>query len=139
MLTFGQIRILLSIRKSKFETMSFQELKRQTNWTDGNLASKLRQLENENFVKSDRFFIGKHRETNYSITEEGKKHLHLSIMEIKDLLGESILSVQSDEKKISQFQKLTKMVKKKNGEKSARYQDERKQTNNQKKNAISND
>ena len=57
----------------------FNGLKRVLDATDGNLASHLKALEKENYIKVIKQFIGRKPNTSYLVTEEGtlafKKHL----------------------------------------------------------------
>ena len=55
--------------------MNFNELKELLAITDGNLASHLKTLEESEFVKAQKGFIGRKTNTTYSITKSGEKHL----------------------------------------------------------------
>lgn len=73
---FDQIRMLVLMRKNPFLCQTFQELKKETNLTDGNLASKLRAMEMNGYVEVERGFNGKKRFTSYSITPIGQMRIH---------------------------------------------------------------
>ncbi len=63
--------------------VNFNELKELIGVTDGNLASHLKTLEENNFVKVEKGFIGRKTNTEYSVTIEGEKSfkLHLDALE----------------------------------------------------------
>lgn len=53
----------------QFDFNSFKEL---LEVTDGNLASHLRNLENQGYIQVEKSFVGRKPQTNYSATQEGK-------------------------------------------------------------------
>lgn len=61
------------------DSFSFNNLKESLNVTDGNLASHLKFLENNEMIKTRKKFIGRKPNTSYAITEKGiclfKQHL----------------------------------------------------------------
>ncbi len=61
----------------------FNALKELLQVTDGNLASHLRALEKENYIEVQKSFIGKKPNTQYQITESGRKAFsdHLKALE----------------------------------------------------------
>lgn len=63
--------------------MSFNDLKELIQVTDGNLASHLKTLEENHFIKVQKGFIGRKTNTTYSITKAGEKafKLHLEALE----------------------------------------------------------
>lgn len=63
--------------------VNFIELKELINVTDGNLASHLKTLEENGFIKVHKGFIGRKTNTVYSITKSGEKafKLHLDALE----------------------------------------------------------
>lgn len=65
------------------EAVNFNELKELINVTDGNLASHLKTLEENAFVKIKKGFIGKKTNTTYSVTKAGEKAFksHLEALE----------------------------------------------------------
>lgn len=65
------------------ESVNFNELKELINVTDGNLASHLKTLEENNYVKVSKGFIGRKTNTIYSVTKNGEKafKLHLDALE----------------------------------------------------------
>ena len=50
---------------------SFQELKKVTNASDGNLGAQLLRLENEKYIESTKSFFNRKPRTTYKITELG--------------------------------------------------------------------
>jgi DNA-binding MarR family transcriptional regulator len=65
------------------EEISFNELKEVMQVTDGNLASHLKALEENGFIKVDKGFIGRKTNTTYSSTKAGEKvfKAHLDALE----------------------------------------------------------
>ena len=71
------------------EEVNFNELKALLDATDGNLASHLKTLEDHEFIRVEKGFIGRKTNTVYSITAEGEKAFrsHINALEkiIKNL------------------------------------------------------
>ncbi len=63
--------------------INFNELKELIDVTDGNLASHLKTLEENAFVKVQKGFIGRKTNTTYSVTKAGEKAFkqHLDALE----------------------------------------------------------
>ena len=63
--------------------MSYNDLKELLQVTDGNLASHLKGLEDNNYIKVKKGFIGRKTNTTYSITKAGEKAFkqHLDALE----------------------------------------------------------
>lgn len=63
--------------------VNFNELKELIQVTDGNLASHLKTLEDNHFIKIKKGFIGKKTNTTYSVTKTGEKafKIHLEALE----------------------------------------------------------
>ncbi len=63
--------------------VSFNELKRLLDLTDGNLASHLNTLEQAEYIKVNKSFIGRKTNTTYTITALGKQAFksHLDALE----------------------------------------------------------
>jgi DNA-binding MarR family transcriptional regulator len=55
------------------EEVSFNDLKRMLDVTDGNLASHMVNLEENGYVKVHKGFVGRKTNTTYSITRAGEK------------------------------------------------------------------
>jgi DNA-binding MarR family transcriptional regulator len=55
------------------EQSTFNELKELIQITDGNLASHLKSLEENGFIKVQKGFIGRKTNTTYTITKSGEK------------------------------------------------------------------
>lgn len=53
--------------------MSFNDLKELLDVTDGNLASHMKPLEEQKFIKVEKSFIGRKTNTRYRITRAGEK------------------------------------------------------------------
>lgn len=63
--------------------MNYNDLKELLLATDGNLASHLKGLEDNNFIKVKKGFIGRRTNTTYTITKAGEKAFkqHLDALE----------------------------------------------------------
>ena len=61
----------------------FNTLKKMLNVTDGNLASHITALQNKNYIKIKKQFLGKKPNTTYSVSSSGKKAFqdHLNALE----------------------------------------------------------
>ncbi|HEX6332948.1 MAG TPA: transcriptional regulator [Flavisolibacter sp.] len=55
------------------EDVSFNDLKQMLEVTDGNLATHLQTLEENNFIKVHKGFVGRKTNTTYSITKVGAR------------------------------------------------------------------
>ena len=65
------------------EGVSFNELKELLQITDGNMASHLKALEENNIIKVEKGFIGRKTNTTYAITKLGEKSFksHIDALE----------------------------------------------------------
>lgn len=65
------------------DTLDFNSLKEYLDVTDGNLATHLKALEKEDFIRVEKSFIGRKPLTKYYMTKEGKKafEAHLKVLE----------------------------------------------------------
>ena len=77
---------ILSKLNKAFESrirLGINTMKQLMELTDGNLASHLKALETLGYIQSVKQFIGRKPNTQYSITEEGRKSFkeHLNALE----------------------------------------------------------
>lgn len=65
------------------ESISYNDLKELLDVTDGNLASHLKGLEDNGYIKFQKGFIGRKTNTTYSATKAGEKAFrqHLDALE----------------------------------------------------------
>ncbi|TWI83556.1 winged helix DNA-binding protein [Lacibacter cauensis] len=65
------------------DQVSFNELKELIQLTDGNLASHLKALEENGYIKVNKGFVGRKTNTTYAVTKAGEKafRLHLDALE----------------------------------------------------------
>ncbi len=65
------------------DEINFNDLKELIKVTDGNLASHLKTLEENNYIKVQKGFVGRKTNTTYSVTKAGEKafKLHLDALE----------------------------------------------------------
>lgn len=55
------------------EKLSFSELKEILNLTDGNLSIHARKLEEAEYIRCRKFFLGRRPQTEYELTANGRK------------------------------------------------------------------
>ncbi len=79
----SRIRIGIMSALMVTESVNFNELKALIDVTDGNLATHLKTLEENKFIKVEKGFIGRKTNTTYSITKVGEKafRAHLDALE----------------------------------------------------------
>jgi DNA-binding HxlR family transcriptional regulator len=68
------------------ETYDFNNLKETLGVTDGNLASHLKALEENNLIRVNKQFIGRKPNTSYSITESGAALFRDHIKALEDII-----------------------------------------------------
>lgn len=68
------------------EQMDFNALKDALEVTDGNLASHLKALEKEAFIKVHKQFVGRKPQTSYKATSEGKKAFEEHLKHLEALI-----------------------------------------------------
>jgi DNA-binding HxlR family transcriptional regulator len=64
----------------------FNSLKGTLGVTDGNLASHLKALEENNLIKVNKKFIGKKPNTSYSVTETGAQLFRSHLKALEDII-----------------------------------------------------
>ena len=67
-------------------SINFNELKELIQVTDGNLASHLKALEENGYVKVQKGFIGRKTNTTYSITKGGEKAFKSHIEALENMI-----------------------------------------------------
>ena len=67
--------------------VNFNELKELLDITDGNLASHLKTLEESEFVKVQKGFIGRKSNTTYTITRAGEKAFKTHLTALEKMIG----------------------------------------------------
>lgn len=79
----SRIRLGIMSALAVNDALDFTSLKEFLEVTDGNLATHLKKLENEEFISVEKSFIDNKPNTSYSITTHGKKEFenHLSVLE----------------------------------------------------------
>ncbi len=79
----SRIRIGIMSALAVNDQLNFNDLKDLMNVTDGNLATHLKTLEENNYIKVQKGFIGRKTNTTYSITKNGEKafRAHLDALE----------------------------------------------------------
>ena len=86
----SRIRIGIMSALMLNESLNFNDLKELIDVTDGNLATHLKTLEDNKYIKVNKGFIGRKTNTTYAITKLGEKDFksHLDALEkiIKGLI-----------------------------------------------------
>ena len=79
----SRIRIGIMSALMVNEELNFNDLKTLIDVTDGNLATHLKTLEENKFIKVEKGFIGRKTNTTYAITQAGQKafRAHLDALE----------------------------------------------------------
>ena len=68
------------------EEISFNDLKQMLEVTDGNLATHLVSLEENNYIKVHKGFIGRKTNTTYSVTKAGEKAFSEHIAALENMI-----------------------------------------------------
>lgn len=68
------------------DTLDFNSLKELLQLTDGNLASHLKGLEKEGFVVVEKTFIGRKPNSQYQISNAGRKTFTAHLAALEDLI-----------------------------------------------------
>lgn len=68
------------------DAVNFNELKELLNITDGNLASHLKALEENECIKVEKGFIGRKTNTMYSLTKTGEKAFKAHITALEKMI-----------------------------------------------------
>jgi len=68
------------------ESFDFNSLKDTLGVTDGNLASHLKSLEENELIKVNKQFIGKKPNTTYSVTELGQKEFRIHLKALEEII-----------------------------------------------------
>ncbi|GBU08086.1 transcriptional regulator [Bacteroidales bacterium] len=68
-------------------SLSFKELKEFLDLTDGNLASHLKNLENNDYILVNKGFLGRKTNTTYTLTEVGKLAFQKHIENLESLIN----------------------------------------------------
>ncbi len=71
------------------EVYDFNSFKDLLGVTDGNLASHLKNLENQAYIQVEKTFVGRKPLTNYSATQEGKNAFQSHLEFLENLIQEN--------------------------------------------------
>jgi DNA-binding MarR family transcriptional regulator len=79
----SRIRLGIMSALAVNDTLDFTSLKEFLDVTDGNLATHIKKLEQEGFIKVEKSFIDNKPNTKYTMTPRGKKSFedHLNVLE----------------------------------------------------------
>jgi len=82
----NRVRLGIMSVLSVNDSYDFNNLKDTLGVTDGNLASHLKALEENNLIRVNKQFIGRKPNTSYSITENGASLFHDHIKALEDII-----------------------------------------------------
>ena len=68
------------------EKINFNDLKQLMDITDGNLASHIRSLEENGYIKVNKGFIGRKTNTTYRVTKSGEKAFQQHLMALEKMI-----------------------------------------------------
>jgi DNA-binding HxlR family transcriptional regulator len=68
------------------DSCDFNSLKDTLDVTDGNLASHLKPLEENDLIRVSKQFLGRKPNTSYSITEKGSRLFHDHLKALEDII-----------------------------------------------------
>jgi DNA-binding HxlR family transcriptional regulator len=68
------------------DSYDFNSLKEALEVTDGNLASHLKTLEENNLIMVNKQFIGRKPNTSYSVTENGSRLFRIHLKALEDII-----------------------------------------------------
>ncbi len=68
------------------ETLTFNELKKVLNTTDGNLSVHARKLEEANYIRCEKYFEGRMPKTEYRLTAVGRRALEQYLDRMEELI-----------------------------------------------------
>ncbi len=79
----NRVRLGIMSALAANDKVDFNSLKEYLDVTDGNLATHLKRLEEEEFIEVEKTFIDRKPNTKYYMTREGKKAFeeHLNVLE----------------------------------------------------------
>ena len=79
----SRVRLGIMAALAVNDSLDFTSLKEYLEVTDGNLASHLKKLEEEEFIEVEKSFIDRKPNTSYRMTKKGKKAFeeHLDVLE----------------------------------------------------------
>lgn len=82
----NRVRLGIMSVLSVNDSYDFNDLKEALGVTDGNLASHLKSLEENNVIRVNKQFIGRKPNTSYSVTDEGIALFRDHIKALEDLI-----------------------------------------------------
>jgi DNA-binding HxlR family transcriptional regulator len=83
----SRVRLGIMSVLSVNDNYDFNSLKAALEVTDGNLASHLKVLEEKGMIRTNKQFIGRKPNTNYSITENGLREFQQHLKALENLIN----------------------------------------------------
>lgn len=82
----SQLRLGIMSALMVHDVMTFNDLKATFEATDGNLATHLKKLEENNYIKNEKSFVFKKPQTTYKITKQGKKAFNEHVTALEKMI-----------------------------------------------------
>lgn len=82
-----RVRLAICVLLSRYDRLSFSRLKELTGETDGSLGAHLRKLEDADYAKVKKAFVGRKPASWYSLSPKGLSALSLHLGALTDLLS----------------------------------------------------
>lgn len=82
----SQLRLGIMSALMVHDRLTFNELKLTFDTTDGNLASHIKKLEENDYIKIEKTFVFKKPQTTYKITKSGKKAFTEHILALEKMI-----------------------------------------------------
>ncbi len=83
----GRLRLGIMAFLSSAQSSEFTTLRTRLNATDGNLSVHLRKLEDADYVRLDKSFVGRKPLTRVLLTEQGRAAYERYLTALGDLVG----------------------------------------------------
>ncbi len=84
-----RVRLAICVLLSRYDRLSFARLKELTGETDGSLGAHLRKLEEAEYARVKKEFVGRKPTSWYSLSPKGLSALSVHLGALTDLLSEA--------------------------------------------------
>lgn len=82
----SRVRVAILALLLNGDSVDFTHMRDRLQLTDGNLAKHLRKLEEIDYVRMSKSFIGRRPRTSYVITDKGRKALQSHVKALEELV-----------------------------------------------------
>ncbi len=86
-LIHSRIRLALMSVLTRVDNISFNELKKALNATDGNLSTHLSKLEEAGYISVEKTIVANKSESRYKVTQKGLSAFARYILELESFIG----------------------------------------------------